>query len=174
MRHRARYCHGKLSVTLISWSHRLEFFENNFTVSSLGVFELRMNMTLQTFQHKLKPYLFSSSNCSGTSATLTGAAVIDTVSAAQSKILWITYYGYHTANLHWLLLVQEIGTVRERNNCLILLASPTMRLWTLIMDFAWLTICFISYFAFGHYCLFSSFCCLHKFVLCGVNKSWLY
>jgi len=36
---RARYCYGKSYVRLsvrdvdVSWSHRLEFFENNFTVS---------------------------------------------------------------------------------------------------------------------------------------------
>jgi len=35
MLRRARYCYGKLSVrnVVVSWSHRLEFFEDNFTVS---------------------------------------------------------------------------------------------------------------------------------------------
>jgi len=37
MLRRARYCYGKLSISVhngvVSWSHRLEFFEDNFTVS---------------------------------------------------------------------------------------------------------------------------------------------
>jgi len=43
---RARYCHGKLSVRSsvcdaeASWSHRLEYFENNFTADQPGVFAL--------------------------------------------------------------------------------------------------------------------------------------
>ena len=39
------------------------------------------------------------------------------------------------------LLFQE--NVSESKNCLALLSTPTLRLWTLIMDFSWLAICFL-------------------------------
>ena len=39
--------------------------------------------------------------------------------------------------MHCVLLVQ--AKISESKNCLLLLATPTMRLWTLIMDLAWFT-----------------------------------
>ena len=39
--------------------------------------------------------------------------------------------------MHCVLLVQ--ANISESKNCLLLLATPTMRLWTLIMDLAWFT-----------------------------------
>ena len=46
-------------------------------------------------------------------------------------------------NVHCVLLLQ--GNVRESKNCLLLLSTPTVRLWTLIMNFTWFTVSLIYY-----------------------------